>query len=45
MRSLIVLLMDSCCRCSVVDGARMSISRWKSSHQKGAVLLLVGQLV
>ncbi len=35
---LIVCGIDRLCHCVLVDGARMSISKWKSIYQNGAVL-------
>jgi hypothetical protein len=45
MRSRIVFCIGESERCLRVDGAKMSMSRWRRSHQKGAVLSMVGQLV
>ena len=45
MRSLIVFCIEESERCLRVDGAKMSMSRWRWSHQKGAVSSMVGQLV
>ena len=45
MRSLIVFCIEESERCLRVDGAKMSMSRWRRSHQKGAVSSMVGQLV
>ncbi len=35
---LIVCVIDKPCRCVLVDGTRMSMSKWKSIHQNGAML-------
>jgi hypothetical protein len=43
MRSRIVFCIEESERCLHVDGAKLS--RWRRSHQKGAVLSMVGQLV
>jgi hypothetical protein len=32
--------MEMLLRCCVVEGAKMSMSRWRSSHQKGADVAL-----
>ncbi len=45
MRSRIVLWIDELERWCHVEGAKMSMSRWRRSHQKGAVLLMNEQLV
>ena len=45
MRSRIVFCIEESERCLRVDGAKMSMSRWRWSHQKGAVSSMVGQLV
>jgi hypothetical protein len=46
MQSLIVFCIEESERCLRVDGAKMlSMSRWRRSHQKGAVSSMVGQLV
>jgi hypothetical protein len=42
-RSVLILFLIVCgkdrpCRCVLVDGAKMSMSKWKSIHQNGAVL-------
>ncbi len=36
--SLIVCGMDRPCHCVLVDGARMSMSKWKNMYQNGAML-------
>jgi len=45
MRSWIVFCIEESERCLRVDGANMSMSRWRRSHQKEAVSSMVGQLV
>jgi len=45
MRSRIVFCIEESERCLRVDGAKISMSRWRRSHQKGAVSSMVGQLV
>ena len=47
IRSRIVFWIEELERCLCVDGAMMSMSRWRRSHQKGVVLVLsmVEQLV
>ena len=45
MRSRMVAWMESPCRCCLVAGAKMSMSRWKRSHQKGAESSMDGQEV
>jgi hypothetical protein len=45
MQSQMVWPMEMLLHCALVDGAKMSILRWKSSHQKGAALLMESQVV
>ena len=45
MRSWIVFCIEESECCLRVDGANMSMSRWRRSHQKGMVSSMVGQLV
>ena len=45
MRSWIVFWIEESERCLRIDGAKMSMSRWRRSHQKGAVSSMVEQLV
>ena len=37
IRSRMVSPIEMWLRCSLVEGAKMSISRWNSNHHKGAV--------
>jgi hypothetical protein len=36
IRTLMVVWMEDLPCCCIVDGAKMSMSRWRRSHQKGA---------
>jgi hypothetical protein len=45
MQSRIVFCIEESERCLLVDGAKMCMSRWRRSHQKGAVSSMVGWLV
>ena len=45
MRSRIVFCIEESDHCLRVGGAKISMSRWRRSHQKGAVSSMVGQLV
>ena len=45
MQSQIVFWIEELEHCLHVDGKKMSMSRWKRSHKKGAVLSMVKQLV
>ncbi len=45
MRSRIVSWIDELEHWRRLEGARMSMSRWRRSHQKGAVLSMDEQLV
>ena len=45
MRSWIVFCIEESEHCLRVDGAHMSMSRWRRSHQKRTVSSMVGQLV
>ena len=45
MRPRIVFCIEESEHCLRVDGAKMSMSRWRRSHQKRAVSSMVGKLV